>query len=831
MFLADGFFNKLFWDSIGNNLLNIFLSIDAVIYSIISWLYTIFIAIAEARIFTTETISTFIDRLYLIVGVVALFFGAYIFLTIIINPDNMSKGNASPSKLVRNIVLGIVALVFVPTVFNFAYSLQYSVIEQNVIPRLFFSSHSAEYDESVNSFSEFGVTVFQGSFYLKEGEGITDAERTLYEEAKKSAILHNDIKYFASGGVMDLVQQNKVQYNFFISGIIGIVLLFIFTSYCINIAVRTVKLCFLQIMAPFPCLLLMIPGQEKTFKKWVTECLKTFFEVFVIIALIVFSIFLIQKLQVFFELNKDTLFRNFSVDVVNFSKIFLIIGICIFLKRAPKLMSDITGFELGNSGLSLKNTVKEFKESISPVTSFADKTAGMIGGAIAANQAYKEGLKHGNKGSALKKGLSTFNGMRNGWNGGIRNIGKAYDYELDVQDSYAHNRNKSSGAQVIGGISDSLRDNFGFGSRYDYIKRKAELDRDIKNAPDLESINNLSKASSDRTQQIKDEHQTYINDNTAVSEAHSKWNDAVEKTLSKTSSTEKFVSNATTPDSRTDTKYKNSEYNSFKTSYTDSTTGKTGMYNLYDLNKIRNDDIAAGKSTIGIDAAIAAHGQAYLDYVDLTSNMNWSQLDNMATRANTNENITESERAKIINAVEAAKDAIKAEYIQKDEDDQDSSVVATLNEYRNLLKISGTKVGKKTKVDASGKVSEVEVLSSSDIDAAILEPRELLKLKKAFSKIVDQEKMIVNNALSEATIKHEVFYYDDNGNKVSAKDKSLLEIERIIAAKKTSVEERNKATEKIIESYESEKQNAEQHKHLAQIRGSIKGNGPKGHGK
>ena len=69
------------------------LAIDSVIYNLISWLYSIFIAIAKARIFTAETVQPFIERVYLIIGIVALFFAAYTFMTIIINPDNYNKAN------------------------------------------------------------------------------------------------------------------------------------------------------------------------------------------------------------------------------------------------------------------------------------------------------------------------------------------------------------------------------------------------------------------------------------------------------------------------------------------------------------------------------------------------------------------------------------------------------------------------------------------------------------------------------------------------------------------------------------------------------------------
>ena len=69
------------------------------------------------------------------------------------------------------------------------------------------------------------------------------------------------------------------------------------------------------------------------------------------------------------------------------------------------------------------------------------------------------------------------------------------------------------------------------------------------------------------------------------------------------------------------------------------------------------------------------------------------------------------------------------------------------------------------------------------------------------------------------TLSDKVYYFADDGiTRLKAKGKSLLELERIISDRQTKVEELNKATEKLIESYVSDKENAERHKHIANLR-------------
>ena len=229
-----------------------------------------------------------------------------------------------------------------------------------------------------------------------------------------------------------------------------------------------------------------------------------------------------------------------------------------------------------------------------------------------------------------------------------------------------------------------------------------------------------------------------------------------------------------------------------------------------------------------ISAAMIAHEKAYSEYVNMTSNMNWSQLEAMADRAMKNKDINEHERKKIINAVDAAKDALKDQYSQKAESDQDTSVILALKEYQNILKLKDTKIGKKKNCDAKGNIvidattgkDEVDVIADSEIKAALADVVQLSKLKKKFTKIVDAENLNINLALSNGTIDDDNVYYfaDDGITRLKAKGKSLLELERIISDRQTKVEELNKATEKLIESYVSDKENAERHKHIANLR-------------
>lgn len=120
-------------DVLFNPIRNIFLGLDVIIYKFIDYLYQVFITIASARIFKDVNFTEIIDRVYIIIGVVMLFITAYSLLAAIINPDNITKGEMSATKLIPNMIIAIVLIAIVPTIFNLMYQAQDIILSQNII--------------------------------------------------------------------------------------------------------------------------------------------------------------------------------------------------------------------------------------------------------------------------------------------------------------------------------------------------------------------------------------------------------------------------------------------------------------------------------------------------------------------------------------------------------------------------------------------------------------------------------------------------------------------------------------------------------------------------
>lgn len=493
------FLAGLFDEEVTKGFMKLCLTIDSAIYNVLSWLYSIFITIARARIFTSETVKPFLDRIYLIVGIIALFFAAYTFMSLIINPENLTKGNSSPAKLIRNIIISVVAIVFVPTLFNFAYSIQGAIIDQNVIPKLFISNSGMLMDESENNLNEFAVTIFESSFYVKYPDYSESSNAvSCYDQAETDAIANNDISYFGTclGGVYE---EKTIQYNYIISGIIGIVLVYVFATYCFDVGLRAIKLGFLQIVSPLPTLLYMVPGQDKVFKSWLKETLKTFADIFIKIFIMVFGVYMIQLIKAWLDVNKDVMFINSSPAVINFAKIFIFLGVVMFIKKAPKLIEDLFGLKMDHSTFDLK---KKFADS--GITALVGGIGGMASGAYASVKGAS--ARGGNKFAAGVSGVfhGARLGVKAGWNGSLEGIGAAHDYAQQNQLAWSHMNPKRGWLLNAAGVAgEMLRDNVGMNSYFDSQVAYKEIEFNRKTSALNRAKQSLSENSKDKMDNLE----------------------------------------------------------------------------------------------------------------------------------------------------------------------------------------------------------------------------------------------------------------------------------------------------------------------------------------
>ena len=135
-----------------NTFINLFyelcLLIDSLVYWFIGLLFQLFIVISEANLFGTDILREITDKIFVIMGVVLLFYLSYEILTLIVNPDKLSGGSGGKS-LVTKFVSSIVILILLPTIFNYLHIFQNNVINSNILGNIIMDSSAGANSDDI----------------------------------------------------------------------------------------------------------------------------------------------------------------------------------------------------------------------------------------------------------------------------------------------------------------------------------------------------------------------------------------------------------------------------------------------------------------------------------------------------------------------------------------------------------------------------------------------------------------------------------------------------------------------------------------------------------
>ena len=182
-----------------------------------------------------------------------------------------------------------------------------------------------------------------------------------------------------------------------ISAATGIYIMFLLITFCIDIAVRAIKLCFLQMIAPISIVSYIDPKENmgnSKLRNWINECLKTYISLFIRLAVIFFVIRLVSIIAsgVF---SDSGFVRKLNADEYTiWIYVFLVLGAFMFAKQVPKMIETLFGWK-GSGELNL-NPIKS-------ITSNA-AASGLIGGAI--------GLAGGLAANSANLGFNTYKNIK-----------------------------------------------------------------------------------------------------------------------------------------------------------------------------------------------------------------------------------------------------------------------------------------------------------------------------------------------------------------------------------------------------------------------------------
>jgi len=359
----------------------VLLAIDGGIYDFICYLFEIFYYLCGLQLFSDADYNELIQRVYVILGLVMMFVLAYSLLRAVINPDEFAKGETSFPKLIQNVIVSLIIIVFLPTAFQTAFSIQNSLLNYDTIPRLILGEGSSATGttgptvQNVSGGRAIAFYTFKAFLFpdLSSGNvscnsddpdkcrdvikgngslGSTDGPQ-LTERDK--AVLEGKNSFTIYGNYSESVRDNKLTYYFPISTVAGIFMAYVMLNFCFDMALRVVKLAFYQIIAPIPVICRIIPGGKlkDVFSKWLKQVISLFVEVFVRIGALSFGVFLIGIIIDKFEAGLDGIGMLTGFGQRTIVLALLLMSVIIFVKEIPKIIGDMFGLDTGGMKLGL----------------------------------------------------------------------------------------------------------------------------------------------------------------------------------------------------------------------------------------------------------------------------------------------------------------------------------------------------------------------------------------------------------------------------------------------------------------------------------------------
>lgn len=336
-----------------------FATVDKAVYSWIGYIYQLILDLAGATVLAPQVIEDLYTRMYALLGLFMLFKVSFSFINYIINPDQFTDKTKGVQNIVKNIILVLIMIIMTPFAFNKLYDVQKAILKDNLIPNFIMGveTNSANFNtfKIVNACNEVTVASdgdylalvsFRPFFQLEEGFGTEDFGSGVNfcgrGDVTIKTYLDSDI-YNADKGKVYVVD-----YQILVSTAVGIVVLLILISFCFDIAVRTIKLAFLQIIAPIPIISYIDPAQAKNgmFSKWLKQIGATWGSLFIRLVALFFAILIISKIDGI-KLDANATSSGWIITL------FMTIGALMFAKQIPKILEELfPGLKLGGMQLN-----------------------------------------------------------------------------------------------------------------------------------------------------------------------------------------------------------------------------------------------------------------------------------------------------------------------------------------------------------------------------------------------------------------------------------------------------------------------------------------------
>ena len=408
-------------------------SLCQLIYRLVAFLYELFINVAGVKLLSESYIKPIYQRVTLILAIIMVFYVTLEVVKYVVQPDRMTDKEKGASNIVKKMIIVVLLIAFVPMIFEKAYDLQNTLLKNQVFSKVILGRQNVNMEKLGR---EFSAQMF-GMFYYYDDEFWSEHGKTADEMKCDGAIcatvVQMNLSTLATEGTLPYIHMGlndktdvdpgkgnkqsvrRITFDGLLAVAVGGFIAYILLMYCVDVGVRLAYLTFLQVIAPIPIIGYLSPKKDGIFQNWVKQCVKTYLDLFIRLAIICFILLVVEVLgNAYHDSVLLTGIGNVSRTMKTFIYVAVVLGLLLFAQKAPKMLQELfpkLGSASGSFGLKPGDRFKA-----------AGRVVGMgAGAAVGAAAGLGTGIAQGiRRGKAAKdKGRKGFGQAMAGIGGGL----------------------------------------------------------------------------------------------------------------------------------------------------------------------------------------------------------------------------------------------------------------------------------------------------------------------------------------------------------------------------------------------------------------------------
>lgn len=389
-------------------------------------LYSLIVLLADANVLENEAFDNVKDNVFGLIGLFMVFKLTFSIIQYITNPDKLTDSSIGASKVLTKVVVVLILLGTIDTIFEKAFELQGLILKNGVLEKIVFGespdstsgkieqfdkeenkiktsdylaysilapfvSYNIEKDiwggldettlKSCNDFMRATNMTYKSDNDICKSRCVEVMRREDSDAVKsmcKGLAERNMYKALVDVVMLRINKEPALVVDGLFGLLVGAVCVVVLVIIAVGVAIRSVKLAFLSLIAPLPIISYIDPKDNTNgmFHKWKNESIKTFLELFIRLLSFYFAVMVITRVLVddngfqSFTGSTNYTFENHPMVVI-----FLIIGCFLFALQLPKLIENLFG--------SLGGFSRDAKSTGAIAAGLGGIAGGIIGGGIA----------------------------------------------------------------------------------------------------------------------------------------------------------------------------------------------------------------------------------------------------------------------------------------------------------------------------------------------------------------------------------------------------------------------------------------------------------------